>query len=126
MEQQPLADRDQKLRQAAFFYLLVGVLYEAAVYVIWKHDLLPPGRGGVWVWLLGGAAIVALVFWLLWKKRSVWTARIICVLHAFRLPALIEGAFLGGNLQIPPSFYMLALIIVILNLVMLARAGWDL
>ncbi len=57
----PSSARQRKFRQAAFVYLHVGVLYEAAVYVFWQQGLLPEGRGPVLVWLLAGAVIVTLV-----------------------------------------------------------------
>ena len=61
--------RDRKFRQAAFGYLIVGILYESGVWVVWKNGLLPAGRGSVWVWLaigetpsaaglLGGAVVL--------------------------------------------------------------------
>jgi len=119
--------RQRKFRQAAFVYLHVGVLYEAAVYVFWRQGLLPEGRGPVWVWLLAGAVIVTLVFWGLWVKESAWLARIIWALGLLRLPALIEGAFASGTgSAIDPAFYLTALVVVLINLGMLARAGWDL
>ena len=44
-----------------------------------------------------------------------------------RVPALIGGAFFpAAGEAIPPSFYMFALVVVLANLWMLARAGWDL
>ncbi len=123
----PSSARQRKFRQAAFVYLHVGVLYEAAVYVFWQQGLLPEGRGPVWVWLLAGALIAALVFWGLWVKESAWLARIIWALGLFRLPALIEGAFASGtSSDIDPAFYLTALVVVLINLGMLARAGWDL
>lgn len=117
----------RKLRQAAFVYLHVGILYEAAVWVMASRGLLPEGRGPVWLWLVIGAAITGGVFWGLWVKESVWLARIVWGLHALRLPALLEGAFFAGaTTTLPPSFYLTALAVVLLNLAMLARAGWDL
>ena len=123
----PLTPRARKLRQAAFAYLHVGLLYECAVVEVWRAGLLPAGRGPIWVWLLIGAAIVAVIFWALWFKQSVWVARVVWAAHALRLPALIGGAFFPvAGAAIPPSFYMFALVIVLANLWMLARAGWDL
>lgn len=119
-------ERVRKFRQSAFAYLFVGLLYESAVYAMWRNGMLPTGRGGAVLWLVLGAGIVALIFWLLWRRRSVWTARILFVLVALRLPALIEGAFLGGGMRLPSSFYLTALVVVVANLWMLARAGWDL
>lgn len=119
--------RERKFRQAAFVYLHVGILYEAAVWVLHTRGTLPEGRGPIWVWLAFGAGIVAVVFWGLWWKRSVWLARVVWGLHALRLPALIEGAFLPREAAtLPSSFYLTALVVVLFNLAMLARAGWDL
>jgi hypothetical protein len=67
------------------------------------------------------------VFWALWTRQSVWTARVIWALGLFRLPALIEGAFFPTEpSRIPGSFFLVALVVVFINLWMLARAGWDL
>lgn len=120
--------RSDKFRQAAFVYLHVGLLYEAAVFAMWRAGMLPGGRGPVWVWLLVGAAIVAFVFWGLWFRRSVWFARVVWALHALRLPALVEGAFLRSPAGegLPAGFYGTALAVVLVNLAFLARAGWDL
>ena len=119
--------RARKFRQAAFWYLHVGLLYEAAVYAMWQNGLVNPMRGPILLWLLLGAAIVALVFWGLWFRQSVWLARCIWALHALRLPGMIEGAFLSGaDAALPPGFYLTALVVIVINLWMLARAGWDL
>lgn len=119
--------RLRKFRQAAFVYLHVGVLYEAAVLAMARRDILAERLGPPWIWLVMGAVIVGAVFWGLWEKQSVWTARIIWALGLFRLPALIGGAFFPlPSAQIPPAFYLVALGVVLVNLWMLARAGWDL
>lgn len=95
--------------------------------VLARQGLIPAGRGPVWIWLLAGALIVAAIFWGLWVRRSRWLARVVWALHALRLPALLEGAFFVGPARaIPASFYLTALVAVLLNLWMLARAGWDL
>ena len=118
--------RSRKFKQAAFFYLHMGVLYEAAVLEMSRRGLLDARGGTPWVWLLAGAAIVALVFWLLWSRQSVWTARIIWGLGLFRLPALVGGAFFPEEgTRLPPNFFLVALVIVLVNLWLLARAGWD-
>ena len=120
-------ERTRKFRQAAFAYLHVGILYEAGVVVLARRGLIPPGRGPLWVWLLLGALIVAAISWGLWVRQSRWLARIVWALHALRLPALLEGAFFAEPAgAIPGSFYLTALVVVLLNLWMLARAGWDL
>ncbi|MBW3533610.1 MAG: hypothetical protein KY453_00110 [Gemmatimonadetes bacterium] len=118
--------RARKFRQAAFVYLHVGLLYEAAVLVIARQGLLED-RGPVWVWLLAGAAVVAVVFWALWSLQNAWVARAVWAANVFRLPALIGGAFFAAPAAgVPPSFYMVALGVVVGNMWMLARAGWDL
>ncbi len=119
--------RRPKLRQAAFVYLHVGVLYESAVYAMARRGLLVERLGPPFLWLVLGAALVAVVFWLLWSRESVWTARVIWAMGLFRLPALIGGAFFPApTARIPESFYLVALGVVLVNLWMLARAGWDL
>lgn len=120
-----MTPRDLKFRQAAFVYLHVGILYEAGVFVVWRNGLLPAGRGSVFVWLIIGALITALVFWGLAYWSNVWFARVIWGMHGARIPGLIDRAFFETG-AIPPSFYLVALIVVIINLWMLARAAWDL
>ena len=120
------APRARKFRQAAFVYLHVGLLYEAAVWSMAARGVLPPDRGPAWVWLGFGALILAAVFVGLWRWQNAWFARAIWALHALRLPALIEGGFLAEAGRLSPAFYRFALVVVLVNLWMLARAGWDL
>jgi hypothetical protein len=121
------APRARKFRQAAFVYLHVGILYELAVLAVARAGLLPVGRGPLSVWLFFGAVLVAVVFWALWSKQLVWVARLVWAAHLLRLPALIGGAFFPPqSAAFPPSFYVFALVVVLLNAWMLARAGWDL
>ena len=123
----PGASRRRKFRQAAFVYLHVGVLYEAWVLEMSRRGLLAESRGPVWLWLGLGALIVALVFWGLWSRQNAWVARVIWAIGVFRLPPLMGGAFFPlAAAWLPPSFYLVALVVVIVNLWMLARAGWDL
>lgn len=119
--------RADKFRQAAFVYLHVGILYEFAAYVLWRQGILPESRGPAWIWLLAGAALVALIFAGLWRWQNAWLARIVWAVHALRLPAIIQGAFFPApDASIPPAFYLTALPVILVNLWMLARAGWDL
>ena len=68
-----------------------------------------------------------MVFVGLYAWQNVWVARIIWALHGLRLPALIRGAFfVEAGARLPPTFYLTAIIVVVINLWMLARAGWDL
>jgi hypothetical protein len=118
--------RPEKFRQAAFAYLLVGILYEGAAWAMWRRGLLPADRGPGWLWMLIGAAIVAVVFWGLWKWQNVWFARGVFVIHALRVPTLIGHAFFAAaDQKILPAFYLTALIVVVANLWMLGRAAWD-
>lgn len=119
--------RRRKLRQAAFVYLHYGILYQSVVVVLAQRGLVSPERGPLWLWLLTGVLIVALVFWVLWFRESVWAARIIWAVHLLRVPTLLGGAFFPDTGQVLPSaFYITALFVVLVNLWMLARAGWDL
>ena len=120
--------REKKFRQAAFVYLHVAILYEAAAYVMWRRGLLPATRlGPPQLWLGLGALVAAVVVFGLLKWQKLWFARVVWVLHALRLPTLIKGAFLATTgAPILPSFYLTGLVVVMINLWMLARAGWDL
>ena len=119
--------RRRKFRQAAFVYLHVGVLYEATVLKMSQRGLVAERLEPAWLWLCLGALIVALVFWGLWSRQNAWVARVIWALGVLRLPPLIGGAFFPlAGARLPPSFYLVALVVVIVNLWMLARAGWDL
>jgi hypothetical protein len=120
--------RDRKFRQAAWVYLHVAILYEAAAYTMMKTGALPTGGfGPPWAWLVAGAAIALAVFFGLLVWQNKWLARVIWGIHALRIPTLIEGAFMRGtDGHIHPSFYLTALVVVVINLAFLARAGWDL
>lgn len=118
--------RARKFRQAAFVYLHVAILYEAAAYAMWRHGLLPTGRGPGWVWLIAGALVSGAIFVGLLRWQNVIFARVIWVIHGLRLPALIGSAFVttveGGLTR---GFYVTAIVVVVINLWMLARAAWD-
>ena len=119
--------RVAKFRQAGFVYVHVAILYEAAVYAMVQAGTLPVRFGAPFIWLVAGAALAAFVFVGLYQWRNVWFARIIWGLHALRAAPLIEGAFFASPDTVsPPAFYLTALVVVVINLWMLARAGWDL
>ena len=118
--------RVEKFRQAGFVYVHVAILYEAAVYTMLGAGTLPTRFGTPWVWLVVGAGIAALGFVGLYHWRNVWFARILWGLNGFRTPTLIGGAFFASPGTVtPPAFYLTALVVVVINLWMLARAGWD-
>lgn len=118
--------RDQKFRQAAIAYAHVAVLYEGAAFEMWRRGVLPVRFGPGWMWMLIGTAIVVFVVWGLWSWRNVWFARVVWVIHALRVPVLIGNTFLPlAEQRLPPAFYGTALVVVVVNLWMLARAAWD-
>ncbi len=120
-------ERSRKFRQAAFVYLHLGILYEAAAWVMLEHGMLPLGFGPPWLYLLLGAGVVALVFWGLYRLENVWVARAIWGIQALRFPALISRAFVEqADATMPTAFYVAAMIIVLTSMWALARAGWDL
>jgi hypothetical protein len=119
--------RERKFRQAAFVYLHVAVLYEAAAYQMMRAGMLPTRFGPPWVWLLAGATMALGIFAGLYFWRNAWFARVVWAVHGLRIPALIKGAFFAGNsARLPSGFYLTALVVIMINLWMLARAGWDL
>ena len=118
--------RSAKFRQAAFFYLLVAVLYLSVVWIL-HEDGSVPARGPIGVYMAAGVAIAAGVFAGLWRWENVWVARLVCILGAFRIPALLRGAFLPAEgASLSETLYLVALVVVLINLWLLARAGWDL
>lgn len=121
------ADRERKFRQAAFTYLHVGLLYEFAVFVLWREGFFPTARGPAFLWLALGAAIIAFVMWGLLRWQNARFAKIIWFLHALRLPTLIDnGFFPESDAAVSPALFAAAIPIVLINLWMLARAAWDL
>ena len=120
--------RATKFRQAAFVYLHVAILYEAAAYAMWRANMLPSTRlGPAWLWLILGAAVSLAIFFGLLRWQNATFARVIWALHALRLPALVKGAFVASvQAPMPRAFYITAIVVVMINLWMLARAAWDL
>lgn len=134
--------RQAKFRQAAFVYLHYAILYEAGVWALHGAGRVPSFRGPVELWLVVGALVAAFVFWGLWWWQNAWLARVVWVVAAARLPALIERAFisppaggergLAGGIPdavaggVSPGLYIAARVVVVITLWMLARAGWDL
>ena len=97
------------------------------MYAMLEAGTLPVRLGSPWAWLVGGAALAAFVFVGLYHWRNVWFARIVWGLNGLRTPSLIGSAFFASpDTLTPPAFYLAALVVVVINLWMLARAGWDL
>lgn len=119
--------RAAKFRQAAFVYLHVAILYEAAAWSMMRADMLPGTRGSPWLWMLIGGAVALLVFTGLYRWQNAWFARVVWAVHGLRVPWLVSNAFFPDETtRMPPAFYLTALVVVMVNLWMLARAGWDL
>ena len=120
--------RALKFRQAAFAYAHVAILYEAAAYAMWRRNILPGTTlGPAWLWLVLGAVVAGVVFYALYFRQNVWVARVVWVVHGLRLPTLVRGAFFAeASAVMTPSFYLVAIVVVMVNLWMLARAGWNL
>jgi len=119
--------RARKFRQAAFVYLHVAILYEASAFAMWRHGLLPASRGPAWLWLILGALVAGAIFLGLLRWQNVWFARAVWLLHSMRLPALISSAFISTvQGELSRGFYITAIVVVVINLWMLARAAWDL
>lgn len=118
--------RARKFRQAAIVYLHYALLYWVGAYVLIEHGLVPASRGPTWVWLGAGAVVGVAIAAALWWWRNAWFARAVWVVVALRLPALVEGAFLEPSGGVPPTLYLVAGIVVVINLGFLARAAWDL
>ena len=79
----------------------------------------------MYLFLGGGAA--ALIVWSLYALQNVWITRLVWAVHSLRLPSLINGAFFAGEAaRFVPSMYLTGIVMVVVNLWMLARAGWDL
>jgi hypothetical protein len=119
--------RERKFRQAAFSYLHVAILLEAGGYAMWRIGALTDRFGPPVTYLLVGAGLATLIVWSLYSLQNVWITRLVWAVHSIRLPSLIHGAFLaGGTALFVPSLYLTAIVVVVANLWMLARAGWDL
>jgi hypothetical protein len=121
------ATRATKFRQAAFVYLHVAILYESAGYAMWRANMLPASRvGPAWLWLLLGAIVAGGVFVGLLRWQNAIFARVVWAVHGLRIPALMGYAFVTTmEGAMTRAFYITAIVVVMINLWMLARAAWD-
>lgn len=117
-----------KIRQAAFVYLHVALLREAAAYEMWRAGLLPYSPlGSPTPFLVLGAIIAGVVFVALLRWHNVHFVRLLWVVHVAWLFPLIRYAFFAGaDRPIPRSFYVTAIVAVMVAMWALARAAWDL
>ncbi len=97
------------------------------MYAMWRQGLLPASRCPGWLWLVIGGIVGLGIFFGLYRWQNVWFARVVWAVHGLRLPALIKAAFFAGEAaRLPSIFYLTAMVVVVINLWMLARAAWDL
>ncbi|MFQ5899403.1 MAG: hypothetical protein ACE5JN_14320 [Candidatus Methylomirabilia bacterium] len=137
-----MASREEKFRQAAWTYLVYGIIYWfGGLYL--RMQGLGPGRY-VAFWFVMGAALVLFVPWLLRRDRAwfdYWVlsrrdfARILTVLVAFRAFEVGRIAVRGGPVSSMPgigggvfttqfggwAFFLITLA----TAAMLARAAWS-
>jgi hypothetical protein len=120
-----------RFRQAAIVYLHYGILYDLGVYVVWQQGILPEARGPAELWLLLGAFLAISISYALWRWQHRWFALLVWGVVMLRLPAMMRGAFFGQahtgvEAVVPPAMYFTGLVVTVINMVMLARAGFDL
>ena len=116
-----------KFRQAAFVYLHVALLYEVGVYLIGRHFGLPTRFGPPAMWLAIGGTVSGSIFAGLYWWRNVWLVRVVWAIQAGRLVWAMNGAFfLKADAPLDPALYRFAVVVILVNLWMLVRAGWDL
>lgn len=120
--------RRLKIRQAAFVYLHVALLREAAAYEMWRAGLLPYSPlGSPTPFLIIGAVVAAVVFFALLRWQNLHFVRLLWLVHVAWLFPLIRYAFFAGaDRPIPRSFYVTAIVAVLIAMWALARAAWDL
>ena len=118
--------REAKFRQAAFVYLHVAVLYEATAFVMYRNGIIPSRFGPPEMWLLLGAVVGLAIFFALLRWHNPWLPRVLWVINVARLPAMIDNAFFDEQARAASGLYALAIVVIVINAWMLARAGWDL
>lgn len=120
--------RAKKFRQAAWVYLHYAILLEVGAYTMWRLDVLPRNWGPPALWVFVFAPVVfGSVFLGLWRWQNAWFTRAVWLVGIGRLPDLVHRAFVVSDTgPFAPSMYLTAIVATVLNLWMLARAGWDL
>jgi hypothetical protein len=74
-----------------------------------------------------GGAVAGSIFAGLYWWQNVWLARAVWLIQAGRLSWAMNGAFFpGADARFDPALYQFALLVILVNLGMLARAAWDL
>lgn len=128
-----------KFTQAAVVYLIYGILYEGfAVLRVWESGL-PPGVSisTTATYLIIGALIMLLFPYLINRGYRRFTQLVaflvglraialIGVLGGFRLPFFYDREPFFLRQMSPDWVYVAALVITLVTLFLLVRAGWDL
>ncbi len=137
-----MTSRETKFRQAAWTYLIYGVIYWVTALYLQLHVFNV--RGPLLVWFGIGALIAVGVPWLLirpraWFERWILSrrdfARILAVLVASRAVIVARLAYGGSNAMLMPSIGggvppnsagagVMALVALV-TAIMLARAAWS-
>ena len=133
---------DDRFRVAARAYFVYGVIYLVGGFWLWLHDV---GRGfaGSVVFILGGAALVVLIPFLLrrprrWFERWILSrrdfARIVVLLMALRVIAVARVVVRSESASVVAPWggqisYRLGgavfLIVTVVALALVARAAWS-
>jgi hypothetical protein len=81
----------------------------------------------VLLWLVVGALVLGAIVWGLWVWKHPWVARVLLAFNAIRVVGVMGPAFVSGPERgLTPAFYQLETVLLLINMWMLARAGWDL
>ena len=108
-------------------YLHVALLYEIGVYLIDARGGLPTEFGPPAMWMAIGGTVAGAIFAGLYWWQNVWLVRIVWASQAGRLVWAMGGAFFRkDDTPLGPALYQFALVVILINLCTLARAGWDL
>lgn len=127
-----------KFKQAALAYLIYGIIYEGfTIYSIFTRGLPP------WVsfptasiFLLAGALITVIFPYLIFREYVLFT-KIVVILVGLRalaliiiiiglpLPSFYEREFFFLKRMSSHEVYIFALVVTLLTMFFVARAGWD-
>lgn len=127
-----------KFAQAAVVYLIYGILYEGfALLRVWESGL-PPGVSisTTATYLIIGALIMVLFPYFIYRRYRRFTqlvaflvglraVALIGILGGFRLPFYYDREPFFLRQMSPDAVYAVALIITLVTLFFLIRAGWD-
>jgi hypothetical protein len=120
----------RKYKQAAFGYLVYGVIYLAGAIYLGRIGKGPDGTA--W-WYVIGAAMAFGFPYLIWKRLK-WVTRLLAMLVLVRVIGLIRIAVRAGTEQVPLPWggeiatshgAIVFMLIAAATCLLLARAGWQ-